>query len=412
MTWQGWTVRDEVEANEGQLTRRRPALPEHPELRAIAEALEGAGLSGEILDADWRSVYESTELCSIAGLSIEQGESLYGKSLPRRNVEDAAYFGVDDESGARWWRVNVPIMRTTLAPGDEMFDEVFNDLADAAARVQPYSNPPRAWSTTLRFQDTVILRRAGWLGGITFFDMMIHDASGEFIGVLRLARADIPEGMIVHLARGDRPTFERMLEVADPARRPAAILFADLEASGELSRRVSSRAYFELVRKLVDVIDSQVIAERGIVGKHAGDGASALFLVEHTDSESAAAAAAVRAGRSIRDAAAKLGPDDIQVRINVGIHWGATLTVGQVATRGRLEVTALGDEMNEAARIEHAAIEGTVLASKPLLERLDARDAAALDIDLDGLSYRTIAELDGSSIKDVRDAGAIAVTAI
>ena len=96
----------------------------------------------------------------------------------------------------------------------------------------------------------------------------------------------------------------------------------------------------------------------------------------------------------------------------MGIHWGATLTVGQVATRGRLEVTALGDEMNEAARIEHAAVEGTVLASKPLLERLGARDATALDIDLDGLSYRTIAELDRSSAKDVRDAGAIAVTAI
>ncbi|MGQ0431418.1 MAG: adenylate/guanylate cyclase domain-containing protein [Microthrixaceae bacterium] len=406
-------MRDEVDANEGQLTtRRRPALPEHPELRAIAEALEGAGLSGELLDADWRTVYESTELCSIAGLSIEQGESLYGKSLLRRNVEDAAYFGVDDESGVLWWRLNAPIMRTTLAPGDEMFDEVFNVLAEAAARVQPHPKPPRAWSTTLRFQDVVMLRGVGWLGRVTFFDMMIHDASGGFIGVLRLARPDIPEGMVVHLARGDRPTFERMLAVADPARRPAAILFADLEASGELSRRVSSRAYFELVRKLVDVIDSQVIAERGIVGKHAGDGASALFLVEHTDSESAAAAAAVRAGRSIRDAAAKLGPDDIPVRINVGIHWGATLTVGQVATRGRLEVTALGDEMNEAARIEHAAIEGTVLASKPLLERLDARDAAALDIDLDELSYRTIAELEGSTIKDIRDAGGIAVTGI
>ena len=43
------------------------------------------------------------------------------------------------------------------------------------------------------------------------------------------------------------------------------------------------------------------------------------------------------------------------VKVNVGLHWGATLMVGQVATRGRLEVTALGDQMNEAARIEAAA---------------------------------------------------------
>ena len=81
-----------------------------------------------------------------------------------------------------------------------------------------------------------------------------------------------------------------------PARRPGSILFADLEASGELSRRLSSRGYFDLVGHLTDLIDSQVIKQGGIVGKHAGDGASALFLVEQLgNSESEAASAAVRA---------------------------------------------------------------------------------------------------------------------
>ena len=54
----------------------------------------------------------------------------------------------------------------------------------------------------------------------------------------------------------------------------------------------------------------------------------------------APAPAAVRAARAIRDGAARLGPEDVEVRVNVGIHWGATLMVGQVATGGRLEVTA------------------------------------------------------------------------
>jgi hypothetical protein len=34
---------------------------------------------------------------------------------------------------------------------------------------------------------------------------------------------------------------------------------------------------FDLVGRLTDLIDSQVIKQGGIVGKHAGDGASALF---------------------------------------------------------------------------------------------------------------------------------------
>ena len=61
----------------------------------------------------------------------------------------------------------------------------------------------------------------------------------------------------------------------------------------------------------------------------------------------------------------------VAVKVNVGVHWGATLMVGQVATSGRLEVTALGDQMNECARIEAAATGGAILASKDLIERLE-----------------------------------------
>ncbi len=82
--------------------------------------------------------------------------------------------------------------------------------------------------------------------------------------------------------------------------------------------------------------------------------------------------------------------------------------VGQVSAAGRLEVTALGDEMNEAARIESVASAGVILGSKPLIERLDDEDAAALGIDPDGLAYRPLSEL-GASEKALRDAGAIAV---
>jgi class 3 adenylate cyclase len=78
----------------------------------------------------------------------------------------------------------------------------------------------------------------------------------------------------------------------------------------------------------------------------------------------------VRSARAIRDGASSLSPTGVDVGVNVGIHWGATLMVGQVATGGRLEVTALGDEMNEAARIESAATGGDALASKLLIERL------------------------------------------
>ena len=66
-----------------------------------------------------------------------------------------------------------------------------------------------------------------------------------------------------------------------------------------------------------------------------------------------------------------------ELKINAGVHWGGALYLGQVITGGRLEVTALGDEVNECARIQQSARDGALLASKPLVERLDPEHAAA-----------------------------------
>lgn len=151
----------------------------------------------------------------------------------------------------------------------------------------------------------------------------------------------------------------------------------------------------------------------GIVGKHAGDGGSALFLASDSDgSESAAARATIEAARAIHDGAEQLGPDDVSVKVNVGVHWGSTLMVGQVATGGAMEVTALGDQMNEGARIEAAAKGGAILASKDVIERLDSADAQAAELDPDAIAYIPLGELDGASENAIRDAGAIPVARI
>lgn len=86
--------------------------------------------------------------------------------------------------------------------------------------------------------------------------------------------------------------------------------------------------------------------------------------------------------------------------------------VGQVSIRGRLEVTARGDQMNECARIEATATGGTILASQDLVERLDPTDARATGIDPDAVASIALAQLDGVSDKAMRDAGSIPVTAI
>jgi class 3 adenylate cyclase len=389
-----------------------PPLPEHPELREIALAMEGAGISGELLDASWRLVFISTEEARIVGVPPGEVARFYGKSLVVRNIEDADDWGITPEVSRSWWRLNVPIMRKYLAPGDAVFDEVFGPLAENAARVDPVEDTPRAWQHSYDFPAERRLRRT-WLGDITFLDLRIDDGAGRFIGVLRLARAAIPDSLLARLGRGDRGLFERMEAVSEPARRPAAILFADLAGSSALSRRLSSSGYFGLIGAVTDLIDTAVIERNGIVGKHAGDGGSALFLAaDFGGSESAAARAAIEAAHAIRAGAEGLCSENLSVRLNIGLHWGSTLMVGQVATSGRLEVTALGDQMNEGARIEAAARDGAILASKDLIERLDAGDARAAGVDPDAIAYTPLGELDRAPEHAVHDARAIPVTAI
>src|SRR5262249_4281545 len=81
--------------------------------------------------------------------------------------------------------------------------------------------------------------------------------------------------------------------------------------------------------------------------------------------------------RSLPEVAIRSGLDPDWVILRFGLHWGSKLFVGQVTTSGRAEVNALGDEVNETARIEACATGGLVLGSKDLLERLEDDDATA-----------------------------------
>jgi len=386
-------------------------FPEHPDLRAIAEAMEHAGMIFEIYDARFRCVYLSSERIRVTEMTADEARRHIGRSAIRGVLrEDADIVRVSRDSGTAWFEHNAPFMRHYLDPSDADFEEVFDSTAPFAAAIEPPESVPRAWYDRLSFPPNLRFRRS-MLGDQHQVQWRINADEGHFIGVVILIRGDVPETLLHRLGRGDPKLFERMDRVSEPGRRTAAILFADLEASGVLSRHLSSRGYFELIRDLTDLIDTSVVAHDGITGKHAGDGGSALFLTDDFDgSESGAARAVIDTARAIRDGSGQLGPED--VKVNVGVHWGATLMVGQVATSGRLEVTALGDQMNECARIEAAATGGAMLASKDLIERLNAADAKATGIDPHAVAYTTISELGEASDKAIRDAGTIAVTPI
>lgn len=289
----------------------------------------------------------------------------------------------------------------------ELVPEQFLPLLD---QVEP-AEIPAVFSTSFLYVDP---RGDGDLPDyrVDLFVVRTRADDGSPSGWLCLAFMGVRPNLLALLARGDERMYERMAELVEPGPRQAAILFCDLHESTALARQLSTSAYSKLVRRLWTGIDEVVADEKGIIGKHAGDGASAFFLVSDLGSPSAAAAAAARAARRIHEIADDVFGKTIEegCQMKVGLHWGGGLYMGQLVPGSRLDVTALGDEVNEAARIQECAEPHQTLASKQLLERLGLDDAAGLALDVEKLSYQPVSRLPSAAKKAIDGAGAIAVT--
>ena len=379
-------------------------------LRELAEELEATRWSFEIVDSEWRLFHVSSELRRLLYESDPERIG-YGRHILETRY-GPAYRMVTLEHRVRWLERNAPFM---LHDDPNLPDRLGHILppehAEFLRGIEPRRAPAR-WVDAVEFDGNEFTGRLHYLG-----ERLVDDR-GEIFGYILIYGPSLPAHVLGLLTRGDEDTFARMAELAEPGRRQAAVLFADLEDSGALSRRLPSAVYFELIRELVTEIDAAVVSRRGLIGKHTGDGVTAFFLAEEHGSRSAAARAALEVAREIAAIAERVAAggragrllEEGGWRFNTGVHWGSTLYIGQVATGGRLEVGALGDEFNEALRIQQSARGGVTLASKALLERLDADDAAAVEVEPQRMTYCTVAELPHASDKAVRDAGTVAVT--
>ena len=416
--------------------RQDPASwPDDPRLAQIAQTLARTRTGSILCDPEWRLVWASDDLKSLFGVWDEERLG-YGKHIVEVYTSDTWANTVTEESQMRFLVEEFPFIAHDT-PGGKA------GLVDALCRsASSWSRPP-TWAgdvTPTREAIEALMELVepkepppvftsffdfiqGELPPLRVVETMVRliDGDGTFMGTLIIYQSGLAARVLTLVARGNEQMFERMARLVEPQRQQGAILFADLQDSSVLSRRLPSATYFKLICAITTAADDVVARHSGIVGKHVGDGVTAFFLADDLGSGSAACKAGIEAARDIivaaRDAAKEVGeetglidPDDCVV--NAGVHWGGTLYMGQLVTGGRLEVTALGDAVNEAARIQESARDGNVLMSKVLVEHLHDDDALALGLAPDGVVYRPVADLPAATAKAKRDAGGIPVTSL
>lgn len=397
-----------IEANESC------PVPEHPVLASLAEALQETNQWGFIVDRDWRVQFVTdAQRRSFAADPVAMAPVAVGVHwLSSEFIEEALGWvtgltSVDLFEGF-FIEVGPYVLRDThggRAAVEASVDERLVHLLDGMQAAEPdHVGSFAIGSGTASGRHDV-------LGIVVPIRTTTAEHIGSFVSWAPAAPMDV---LGVMAFERDLDHLARTVSLSRAGRRPAAILFADLEGSSALARSLSTSTYFTVVRRIIRAADQAIVDAGGVVGRHVGDGVVAFFPTETSGSESAAVRGCISAAIAIRDGmtdvAERSGLPPGTITVRFGLHWGGTLYMGNIGTAARSEVTALGDQVNETARIEACASGGLILVSKALLERLDPPDAAAIGLNLDSATYTPLGELPTATDKARRDAPAIAVT--
>jgi adenylate cyclase len=152
-----------------------------------------------------------------------------------------------------------------------------------------------------------------------------------------------------------------------------AILFADIRGFTSFSEKVLPYDVIYVLNRYFRKMGQVISRYDGMINNYMGDGLMALFGLE--DSQPAAEQA-VRAALEMLEAMEQFNPHlemlyQQRLQIGIGIHYGSAV-IGEVGASDNKRVTAIGDAVNLASRIESAnkLIGSTLLVSESIYQQV------------------------------------------
>lgn len=164
---------------------------------------------------------------------------------------------------------------------------------------------------------------------------------------------------------------------------PGAMLFADIRGSTALAERMPSAEFHGLLNRFLSTASRAIFRHDGFVDKFVGDELVALFFPVLSGDRYVSRA--VAAAQDLLRATGHEDPDGPWAPVGVGVHAGPSW-FGVVGEGSHVELTAVGDNVNIAARLAGQARSGQVLVS--------AVAAAQAELDTTSLERRSV-ELKG-----------------
>jgi adenylate cyclase len=160
-----------------------------------------------------------------------------------------------------------------------------------------------------------------------------------------------------------------------------SMLFADVRGSTSLSEQMSAIEFQKLINRFYVGATNAIAEEDGLVEKLAGDAVAAFWGAGFAGKNYV-----TRTIRTAQNIARLMQKQNIPV--GIGVHAGMAYFGAMGSADGLVDISAIGEEVNTAARIASKAAAGEIIISEPALERAH--------IDGSGLESRTL-ELKGIS---------------
>jgi adenylate cyclase len=160
-----------------------------------------------------------------------------------------------------------------------------------------------------------------------------------------------------------------------------SMLFADVRGSTALSERMTSLEFQKLINRFYVGATHEIAQQDGLVEKLAGDAVAAFWGAGFAGKEYAAKT--IRAAQNIAHLMLRQ-----EIQVGIGVHAGVAYFGAMGSSEGLVDISAIGEEVNTAARLASKAAAGEIVLSEAAIERahMDGRQLETRRLELKGIS--------------------------
>lgn len=160
-----------------------------------------------------------------------------------------------------------------------------------------------------------------------------------------------------------------------------SMLFADIRGSTALSEQMSPTQFSQLINRFYVEATSAIVHEDGLVEKLAGDAVAAFWGPGIAGPKYVART--IEAAKNILRIMYREN-----IPVGIGIHTGVAFFGAMGSANGLVNISAIGDEVNLAARLASKAAAGEIVISEKALKQagMDGSELESRRLELKGIS--------------------------